>query len=96
MCSEGAVSQNWLPDGQLPSNLENNLLNDSQVECTESLDLQPVSWQLSSSQNNIPLYQSFPLNPSGEDFMATSQISDGGGWNPSEMSVNFPNMSSLG
>ncbi|KAF3454121.1 hypothetical protein FNV43_RR04568 [Rhamnella rubrinervis] len=99
MCREGAVSQNWLLDGQVPSNIENNLLSNSQVECTESsqLQLQPLSWQLpEGSQTNIPLYPPFPLNPSREDFMATPQISDGGGWNPSEMSVNFPNMSSFG
>lgn len=99
MCSEGAVSQHWLPDGcwlpdgQVPSNIESNLLS-SQVDYTESsqLHLRPVSWQLPSCQNMIPLYPSFPLNSSREDLMAAYQISDGGRWNPSEMTVKFTNM----
>lgn len=101
-CSDGGgVSQNWVPNGQVASSniIERQFLSsESQVEYNEAshqvLHLQPVNWQLPNcSQNmNIPLCPSFSLNPSSEEFKDNSQISDVGGWNPSEMSVNFPSL----
>ncbi|XP_024926613.3 uncharacterized protein LOC112490647 [Ziziphus jujuba] len=100
---QGGGSQN--PEGQVLSNIENELLNESQVECTGSSEFNHdhhVNWaqpsQIPSIGERIPLYPPFPINPIHKESKnwEGAQISDAEVWDLSDMNVNFPNLPHFG